>query len=113
MNTKFSFALLVIVIALVATACAPDIIDSSTPIAPAVQPANNETSALLPVTGNSTVETVRTDSQDSRLWSGAISLSDNNSPDLIVDTQTNTEKNSESACMSEDSLPRRQSGCVE
>jgi hypothetical protein len=102
MNTKFSFALLVIVIALVATACAPDIIDSSEPIALAV-----------PVTGNSTVETVRTDSQDSRLWSGEISLSDNNSPDYIMDGQTNPGKKSESACMSEDSLPRRQGGCVE
>lgn len=113
MNTKFSFALLVIVIALIAIGCTPAIIDSSAPIAPAVQPANNESSALLPVTGNLAGETVRLDSQDSRLWSGEISLSDNNSPDLIVDAQTNTGKKSENACMSEDSLPRRQSGCVE
>src|SRR3970282_1984390 len=84
MNTRFSFALLVI--ALVATACAPAIVDSSAPIAPAVPPADNETSALMPVTGETAANAVRVP-QEPRLWSGAISLSDNSNPDHLQNAQ--------------------------
>ena len=112
MNTKFSFALLVIVIALLATACAPAIVDSSAPIVPAVPPANNETSALMPVTGETAANAVRA-SQEPRLWSGEISLSDNSNPDHLQNAQPAASEVSQNDCMSEDSLPRRQSGCVE
>jgi hypothetical protein len=112
MNTKFSFALLVIVIAIIATACVPAIIDSSAPIVQAVQPADNESSALLPVTGESDPTAVR-DSQEPRLWSGEIFFSDNGSPDYVHNVQPAASQVSQHTCMSEDSQPKRQSGCVE
>ena len=112
MNTKFTFALLVIVIALVATACAPAIVDNSAPIDPAAAPVDNEKSAPLPVTGNS-VSTSARDTQEPRLWSGEISLSDNSNPDHLQNAQPAASEVSQNDCMSEDSLPERQSGCVE
>ena len=112
MNTKFSFALLVIVIAIIATACAPAIIDSSAPIVQAVQPADKETSALLPVTGASDPTAVR-DSQEPRLWSGEIFFSDNGNPDYVQNAVPSAAEAPQTECTFEDSLPRRQSGCVE
>jgi hypothetical protein len=112
MNTKFSFALLVGVIALVATACAPAIIDSSAPIAPVNPAANNETSALVPVTGESASNAVRAP-QESRLFSGEIFLSDNNNPDNVQNAEPAVNQKPQSACRSADSLPPRQGGCIE
>ena len=110
MNTKFFFALLIL--ALTVTACAPAIIDSSAPIVPAVQPENNETSALVPVTGESASSTVRTP-QDSRLFSGEIFLSDNNNPDNMQNAEPAVNQKPQGACRSADSLPPRQGGCIE
>ena len=112
MNTKFSFVLFVVVIALLATACAPVITGSSGPIIDAAQPANNETVALVPVTGNPAAESVRTDSEP-RLFSGEILLSDIDNPDAHLNVQTDAQPDLQDGCMSEDSQPRLYSGCVE
>ena len=111
MNTKLSFALLVIVIALVAAACAPAINGSSMPINP-IQPADNQTVALVPVTGASAPAAARAP-QESRLWSGLIFLSDNGNPDYIQNAEAQTIQNLQNACMSEDSQLKRQSGCIQ
>jgi hypothetical protein len=110
MNTKFLFVLLLVV--LVATACAPAIVDGAAPIVRAVPPAQNEPSAFVPVTGNSASVTAR-DAQESRQWSGEIFLSDKNSPDLKLNNDVPTDSPTSAACMAEDSQPRRQSGCTE
>ena len=107
MNTKFSFTLLVVLIVLIVNACAPAITDA-TPVAIAVPPAEEQTSAIVPVTGNSASDTAR-EAQAPRLWSGEVFLSDNDTPDL----HSGAGQDAENACMSEDSLPRRYSGCVE
>jgi|RhiMetdeSRZDD1v2_1073273.scaffolds.fasta_scaffold1431476_1 hypothetical protein len=112
MNTKFSFVLFVIVIALIATACTPAIVDSSGPIIDAAQPVNNETIALVPVSGNPAAESVRTESEP-RLFSGEILLSDTDNPDAQLNVQTDAQQDLQTGCMSEDSQPERQSGCVE
>ena len=112
MNTKFSFALLVILIMLVATACAPALIDSSAPIVQAVQPASNEPTVIVPVTGESASMATRA-SQEPRLWSGEIFFSDNGNPDHIQNAQPAASQVSQNTCRSEDSQPERQSGCVE
>lgn len=104
MNTKLSFALLVIVIALIATAC--------TPVINAVQPMDDNTSVVVPVTGSSAPVTVRAP-QESRLWSGPIFTSDNGSPDYVQNAKDETIQPIPSRCMSEDSLPRRRGGCME
>lgn len=111
MNTKLSFALSVIVIALIATACVPAVNGSSTPVNP-IQPADNSTSTLVPVTGASAPVAARVP-QEPRLWSGASFLSDNNNPDYVQNTQTYTVQKPQNACMSEDSQLKRQSGCIE
>ena len=82
------------------------------PIDPAAAPVDHEKSALLRVTGNS-VSTSARDTQEPRLWSGEISLSDNDSPDYGQNAQPAASEIPQNDCMSEDSLPRRQSGCVE
>jgi hypothetical protein len=112
MNTKFFFASLIIVIAFIATACAPALIDSSAPVVQAVQLANNEISAIMPVTGES-ASTAARDAQEPQLWSGEIVLSDNNSPDYLRNSQPAASEASQDGCISEDSRPERQSGCVE
>lgn len=103
MNTKFSFVLLVV--ALVLTACAPAISGVSAPITDPQMP------ALVPVTGENA--TVVRSVAEPRLFSGEIFLSDNNSPDHELNITTNTEQKPQSECMSEDSLPKRASGCIE
>ena len=112
MNTKFSFALLVIVIAVIATACAPIIVDTSAPLIQAAPLADNETTAILPVTGESASATVRTP-QASRLQSGEIFLSEDNGPDHLQNFQPAMNETPQNICISEDSQPRPQSGCVE
>ena len=113
MKTKFYLALSVIVIALIAAACAPDVVNDSSPTVEAVQPVDNETSALVPVTGKRAVDDARAP-QETRLWSGEILFSDNNNPDHVQNVQPATNQiQPEASCMSEDSLPRRQSGCIE
>ncbi len=103
MNTKFCFVLLVV--ALVLTACAPAITGVSAPLAEPQIP------AIVPVTGeNATV--VRT-VPEPRLFSGEIFLSDNNNPDHELNIATGTEQKPQDVCMSEDSLPKRASGCIE
>ena len=108
MNTKFSFVLFIVLIALIVTACAPVITDSSAPVA-AIPPADNQTSALIPSTGGSKeVMTVRSESQAPRLWSGEVFLSDNGAPDVKPHT------NVQSACSTVDShQPQRHGGCAE
>jgi hypothetical protein len=102
MNKKFSFALLVV--AFVLTACAPVATGVSAPIDPQMP-------ALVPVTGeNATV--VRTVSEP-RLFSGEIFQSDTNNPDRTLQLETGVQQKSQSECMSEDSLPKRASGCIE
>jgi hypothetical protein len=109
MNTKFSFMLFAVLIVLIVNACAPTITDDAAPVAIAVPPAAEQTSAIVPVTGNSASETVRAEAQAPRLWSGEVFLSDNDAPDITL----GAEQDRQSACMSEDDLPRRYSGCVE
>ena len=107
MNTKFFFVLLVV--ALVLTACAPAITGVSAPVVDvqkAVPGAEQETSALVPVTG------VRTASEP-RLFSGEIFLSDNNNPDRTLQLEAGAEQKPQDVCISEDSLPKRVSGCIE
>ena len=111
MNTKLSFALLVIVIALVAAACAPAINRSSTPVDP-IQPADDQTVALVPLTGASAPAAAHAP-QEARLWSGSIFLSDNGNPDYSQNAEVQTIQNIQNACMSEDSQLKRQSGCIE
>ena len=103
MNTKFFFVLLVI--AVLASACAPVIAGNLLPADP-IQP-------VVPVTGESAPVAARAESQAPRLWSGPIFLSDNNAPDYVQPIQAPKIQNSQSECMSEDSLPRRNGGCVE
>ena len=114
MNTKFLFVLLVVVIVL--TACAPGITSGSAPVVIALQTvsadANQEKSALVPVTGENEA-VVRSTSLEPKLWSGAVSLSDNSNPDLALKIEAAKGQKTQSACMSEDSLPHRQSGCIE
>ena len=109
MNAKFSFALLVIIIAIIATACTPAIVDRSEPILNAVQPAEN---VSVPVTGESASMAAR-EPRESRLWSGEIYFSDNSNPDHMQNTQPVAIETPQTDCMSEDSQPRPQSGCVE
>jgi len=111
LNTKFSFVLLV-VIALVVTACAPTIKDDSSNISNPAQSADDQTVPLVPVTGESASVAARAP-QESRLWSGSIFLSDNGNPDYVQNTPTTTIHKSQNECISEDSQPRRQSGCIE
>ena len=110
MNTKLSFA--VLMIATIVTACAPTIVDSSAPIVPAVQHANPEISAVLPLTGGSASTTARA-AQEPRLWSGEVFLSENDNPDLVQNAQPDASQNTEGECRSGDSLPRRHGGCME
>lgn len=110
MNTKFFFVLLAALIVLTVAACAPAITDISEPIA--VPPIDEGSSALMPVTGNSAAESVRTESE-SRLWSGEIFQSDNGNPDYVHKVQPATNQKARGACMSDDSQPRRHGGCVE
>ncbi len=113
MNTKFLFVL--VIAAIVLAACTPVLISGSAPVVGAVQTvsadANQDVPALIPVTGENAA--ARRDSSEPKLWSGAISLSDNNNPDLTLKSEAAATQNSQSACMSEDSLPHRQSGCTE
>ena len=111
MNTKFSFALLMIVIAIIATACAPAIVNGSALIDP-VQPADSELVAPAPVTSNPAAELMRQEAEP-RLQSGEISQSDNNNPDVQLNNQTDIQQNLQNECMSEDSLPRPYGGCTE
>src|SRR5260221_13734801 len=111
MNTKLSFAFLVIVIALIATACVPVINGSSVPGNP-IKPADNQTVALVPITGASAPVSAHAP-LESRLWSGSIFMSDDGNPDYVQNTQTTTIQKSQTECMSEDSQPRPQSGCIE
>jgi hypothetical protein len=110
MNTKFFFVLLIIVI--IATACTPAIVDSSVQPAEAMQLVNDEPSASIPVTGKSDFTTTR-DVQESRPWSGEIYFSDNNSPDYMQNAQPAATGTPQAECMSDDSQPKRQSGCLE
>ena len=103
MNTKFSFALLIVV--LVLTACAPAITGASAPITEPQIP------AMAPVTGEN-LTGVRT-VPEARLFSGEIFLSDNNNPDHEMNISTRQEQKPQSECMSEDSLPRPYGGCTE
>ena len=101
MNTKFFFAL--VLMALLAAACAPIVAGGAVPMDPA-QPKDYVPSAPI---------AARSDSQESRLWSGPVSISDTNSPDYVQPIQAPAVQNSQSECVSEDSLPRRHGGCVE
>ena len=112
MNTKFSFALLMIVIAMIATACTPAITGSSTPTAQAARQANPEISVAMPVTGGSASTTTRA-KQAPRLWSGEVFLSDNDHPDAAQNAQPAANQKTEGECTSADSLPRRYGGCTE
>jgi hypothetical protein len=103
MNTKFFFVLLVVVV--LASACAPVIAGNLVPADP-IQP-------VVPVTGESAPVAARSDSQAPRLWSGEIFLSDNNSPDNVQNIEAPAIQNSQSLCTPEDSQPRRYGGCVE
>jgi hypothetical protein len=135
MNTKLAFALLFIVIALVAIAFAPATFGSSALVSNAAQQANNETAALVSVTGESAPDYVqdaraypsqkihsscasennlRQDScieQEPRLWSGSIFLPSNSDAHYEQNTHTCPSQKLHSACVSEDSL--RQGSCVE
>lgn len=110
MNTKFAFTLLVVVIALSATACAPTI-SVSAPVDPAPT-AEHEIAAQVLVTGNSVAEGQRLETESS-VYSGEIFLSDTNHPDVQMNTQTGVQQDLQAECMSEDSQPKRRSGCVE
>ena len=107
MNINFFFVLLVI--AIIATACTPKVTDDHKPIVNAVQPAEN---VSVPVTGES-VSTAARETQEPRLWSGEIYFSDNSNPDHAQNTQPAATETTQTVCMSEDSQPRPQSGCIE
>ena len=109
MNTRFSFALLMIVIAIIATACTPAIFDGSASIINAVQP---EDDALAPLTDEA-ASTAARKAQEPQLWSGEIFFSDNGNPDHLQNAVPAATEAPQSECMSEGSLPMRQSGCVE
>jgi len=110
MNTRYLFVLLAVV--LLVTACAPAVVDAAIPAAQAVQPANNELSFMVPVTGESDSTAAR-DVQESRQWSGDIFISDSSSPDVVQIAPPAANEVTQNGCMSEDSLPRPQSGCME
>ena len=112
MNTKFSFALLMIVVGVIVNACTPAIEDSSTPVVPVAQYANRELSAVMAVISGSAATTAR-EAQEPRLWSGEVFLSDNGNPDLVQHAKPAASQKTEGTCMSADSLPRRHGGCVE
>ena len=103
MNTKFFFVLLVI--AVFASACAPVVAGNLVPADP-IQP-------VVPVTGEYAPAVQHSEAQEPRLWSGEILLSDTNSPDYVQPIQAPAIQNSQSECVSEDTLPRRHGGCVE
>lgn len=111
MNTKFFFVLLAALIVLIVAACAPAITDSDAPIDP-VQPADNEILAPVPVTGNSAAEAQRLEAEP-RLQSGEILSSDTDNPDAQLNVQTDAQQDLQTGCMSEDSQPKRQGGCME
>jgi hypothetical protein len=102
MNIKLSFALLPVLIVLIVTACAPAITDGAAPIVIAVPPAEDETSAIVPLTGGSEAETAR-EAQAPRLWSGEVFLSDKDTPDVSIIANQDLQN----VCISEDSLTRR------
>lgn len=110
MNTKFLFTL--VVVALIATACTPALIDNVAPAEPAAAPADARNPVILPLTGNSASTEAR-DAQEPQQWSGEIFLSDSNSPDVMLQNAVDTDQQDISECMSEDSQTRRQSGCTE
>ena len=113
MNAKFSFVLLVAIIALLATSCAPAITGGSGPIIDAAQSVSNKTVALIPATGASSAEVERLEAEP-RLWSGEIFLSEADSPDVQMNVQTESQHDvQQTGCMSEDDQPRRHGGCVE
>ena len=109
MNTKFSFTLLLVIIALLTTACSANNTGSSAPIDPA--PAAE---VVVPVTGDSAAEAQRPEAEP-RLQSGEIFLSDNENPDVQLNNiQTDNQQDlQQTGCMSEDDQPRPYSGCVE
>ena len=140
MNTKLAIALLFIVIAFVAIAFvaiafAPTNTGSSPLVVNAAQPANNETVALVPVTGESAPDYVEDApaypsrklhsscasenilrqgsciEQEPGLWSGSTFLSGNSNAHYEQNTHTYPSQKLHSACVSEDSL--RQDSCVE
>ena len=100
-----------IIIALVAAACAPAVNGNSTPVDP-IQPVDNQAVAPIPVTGASAPVAARAP-QEPRLQAGEIFLSDNSNPDYAQNAQTYTIQKPDSECMSEDSEPKRQGGCIE
>jgi len=110
MKTKSAFTLIVAIIAIVATACAPTT-SVSAPVDPAPL-AEREIVALVPVTGISAAEGQRLE-MESSVYSGEIFLSDTNHPDAQLNVQTDAQQEVETGCVSEDSQPERQSGCLE
>ena len=57
----------------------------------------------------SPAETALAESQVARLWSGEVFVSEDDTPDASIAAN----QDQQNVCMSEDSLPRRHSGCVE
>ena len=112
MNTKLSIVLLVAVIALAVTACAPATKGASANVSNPVQPADYQTNHLVPVTGNSAPVASRAP-QESRWWSGEIINSDNNSPDQELSIQAPANTVTKNACSSENDLERSYGGCLE
>ena len=110
MNTRPLFVLLVA--AIIVTACTPAITDGSAPVA-AAPAADSQASGIIPVSGAVEVTTVRSGHQAPRLWSGEIFLSDTNAPDTIAAPHAKPNNNVQEACTSADALPRRYGGCVE
>ena len=110
MNTKFFYALLAILLVLVAAAVVPAVAGSSSPTA--IDAQNVSAGAQpAPVAGGDTAA-VTGGRSDPRLWSGEVFLSDNGSPDRALKIESGVQPKTQSGCMS-DRLPRRHGGCVE
>jgi len=109
MKTKYFFVLLIV--ALFAAFVVPAFAGNASAKDPA-QPAAQENTALIPVTG-AAVSVPARDAQEPRLWSGEILNSDSNIPDQGKNIQAPAVTATESACLSEDAFEQKYGGCVE
>ncbi len=104
MKTRLSLVLFIVIIAFLA-ACTPTKTSGSAPV--------QSSDAIIPVTGEKAAETGHTEAEDVRLWSGEIFMSGGDAPDHAVIGLIDVPQDAPSECISEDSQPRRNGGCVE
>jgi len=107
MNTFRRLIPLILLITLSIVACAPTGTESA-PEVPAIPEADagvgEDAPAAAPITGGQSAELAP------RLWSGEVSDNDLN---LELNIKPGAKQDLQNGCVSEDSVPRRYSGCVE